>query len=248
MDDTNVYEYNTSLGPQMVYLTVSDDCNMETTDSVMIYTLDDPVMVYNGDDTLYTNCIGQVIVNPAITGGFGPYTNFFFVGQNLQVGNSISVTPTDSLLIVVMSYDMCGQVLVTPVSIFPITEPILIDFPDTTNLSCSGITIVQPEVEGGFGNLIYQWSENGSITSDIDSSYQYNGTEIGELIFQVTDECGEFNSDTTILVMEISALELTMTDSISVNCLDEVLFDYEVNGGQDPYTFSWIQDGEEICF
>jgi gliding motility-associated-like protein len=246
MDDTNVYEYNTSLGPQMVYLTVTDECNIGTTDSVMIYTLADPVMIYNGEDTLYTNCNGQVSVTPAISGGFGPYTNFFFIGQNLQVGNSISLIPTDTLLIVVMSYDMCGQILVTPVLVLPVTEPILIDLPNNSNLSCSGITMVQPMVEGGFGNLIYQWWESGEVTSDDDISYEYYGTDPGELIFQVTDECGEFSADTTILILEFSTLELSMADSISVNCLEEVLFDYEVAGGQEPYNYSWIQDGVEI--
>jgi gliding motility-associated-like protein len=246
MDDTTVYEYNTALGPQMVYLTVEDDCNIGVTDSTMIYTLLDPVMVYNGEDSVYVNCNGQAVITPGITGGFGPYTNFYFIGQNLQVGNSATITPTDTLLIVVMSYDMCGQTLVTPVTILPVMEPIQIHLPDTTNLSCSGLTTIQPEVDGGFGSLIYQWYENGVLSDDVDGIYEYSGTEESELIVQVTDECGQLNSASSVLLLEIEPIELSMVDSVVSDCLSEVEFTYQLSGGQEPFEYSWVQNGLEI--
>ena len=245
-NETTEYDYNTALGPQTVYISVIDACEIPVLDSVVVYTLADATLYYSGEDTIYTNCNGELTLVSGMEGGFEPYTTIFLDGFNLQFGSSASYSIEDTTLVVILTYDACGQFLPTNVLIIPGPEPLEFFLPDTTNLLCSSNTPLEVLVQGGFGNLIYQWYENTELTNFDENFYLYEGTDTGELVFLVSDECGQVLSDTTQMYLQIDPLLIASDAMEPVSCIQEVAFEYSVSGGQGPFEYSWIINDVEV--
>lgn len=107
-----------------------------------------------------------------------------------------------------------------------------------------------PEVTGGTGNYMYQWSPGGETTPTITVANPTNGTTY---VVTVTDDIG-CSSTTSMMITVYSTFPVDIDAPVTEQCFvdGEVDLSASASGGIDPYSFVWtfpggsMVDGDQI--
>ncbi len=155
----------------------------------------------------------------------------------------------EELTITLMSVNACGVQVPTEVTLS------VIDFyeftfdltPDQTiNCLTASIQGEVTNIQGGAEPYTYLWEPNGETTSSITLSPGVNQEESIMFVVTVTDFCGFAVSDSLLLTIEPSNFTFDLTPDQTINCNIESIEAQVTNlqGGAEPYTFSWLPNGE----
>ena len=197
-------------------------------------------VVINGNQMV---CPGDdVTLNASTTGGVSPYTYIWSTGST---SSSITVSPTVSTTYSVSVTDNCLNQTVT--TDYIVNVPIL----DTLHISTSGdvveicpnvLNVLYADAIGGAQPYSYIWTVNSQVVGLSDSlivTPNYTTTYIVE----VSDICGNTDSDSIIYTVVSPPLSLTMTPMTQTCPGDSVLLSVFPSGGYGNYYYTWTHNG-----
>jgi gliding motility-associated-like protein len=112
------------------------------------------------------------------------------------------------------------------------------------DIDCGDILDLVVNVEGGYGQYQYNWS-NGGNTNPLEVSPGFTTN----YYLLVTDTCnaGSYADTITVTVPVYPPVTVDIADSAELTCLEEVVFSpISVGGGDGTYFYSWVQNGDEL--
>lgn len=125
----------------------------------------DGMQVMTSDD--FTMCLGDTIeLSATVIGGAAPYV---YIWSNGDTGQTIEITPTEDITLIITVVDAFGCAKQDTVTINVITcDPLDLDIvADPATAVCEGVSVdLDLSVSGGSGSYTYLWS-TGATTQDI---------------------------------------------------------------------------------
>lgn len=228
---------------------VGDTCGMLPDDAdININILDFPpleVSINGGDLTL--GCNEFVNITATASGGDGFYT---YSWQN-QDGNGLggfqnslfynSGQGVDQIIIEVT--DGCNFIAYDTIDVeLTIPELTVSLDPETTVLCGENFTVV-PDVEGGQAPLFYNWYTDG-VWSGFDSQFTTSTQEAITIMVEVSDNCGQFETATTDVIVESPPIELQTPAEVEGPCTEVFELVADLEGGSGGFQYTWDVNGE----
>ncbi|TVR39862.1 MAG: PKD domain-containing protein [Cryomorphaceae bacterium] len=221
-------------------LTVTDSCGLyeETVEFFVEVPQFDELAVDIGPDWTLT-CITPVLIEPDITGGSGDFVFEWF--QNGQfVNNNLvwDVLPEGEGMLVFRVTDHCGNT--DSDTLYYETPPveITVDLGDDYFASCIDVTSITGLYSGGVGEYTFQWYVNGQPYSTL-PAIGFQSLITSEIIFEVTDECGNVGTDVVIVFIPNIPLELSISPDTTICLGDRAHLLAEATGGEGGFTYQW---------
>lgn len=225
---------------------VTDACFQTAVDSIEVIVPDaDPLTVEALINDL-PECPGDPFTLTAdVSGGYPGYsynwTPGFGFNQDFTPNPAPSVTTTYTLTV----FDACLQNANTTYTVeMPVADPPLtVEAEALNDPLCPGDPVeLSGSATGGFGpDLTLQW--NGTVTADGTATVNPNVTQT--FTFSATDGCGiTITQGVQVVVPQYDPLDVDV-DAGSAYCPgDDVLAEADVDGGLEPYTYSWSTGGD----
>lgn len=233
-------------GASEVTVSVTDACGFTASNTINI-ELNVPELFVVSDD-VQVACDEDVEACVTASGGDPGYFYTWYLNNTvdwMQWDNCFNgaVNPGDVLMVEVS--DNCGQIVQEVINLqFPVTD-LAVTLQDSYQGTCVDEFVVVPEVSGGNGSYIYQWS-NGSFNLGGGTPLTFTPGETITVQVLITDECGYQASDETTITITNPAALVDIPEEILVSCIDTTLIvPVEVVGIED-ITYSWIIDEEEV--
>lgn len=237
--------------PTWYVVSVTDDCGDLVSDSVLVSSMDPPVLEVDVSPQTDLPCDEEVIVSVLdVQGGDPPYQyEWLYDGQ--VIGTSADLTVEDPGWYVVSVTEGCGglgvdSVLVSPQSI----GPLLVTASDDVQVPCeeeASITVI--DVEDGNGMYTYTWTV-GNDTVGTGISLSVTGGSPTWYVVTVVDGCGAMGQDSVLVSASPGAeLLVTMNAEVSVVCPGDtaLLQVLNVEGATGPLTYTWTNAaGQEV--
>lgn len=192
----------------------------------------------------------EVTLEPIITGGYG---NFIYEWSTNETTPTITVSPETDTAYNIMVSDTCGmpsddadifvEILQLPVLEVNITNGDL-------NLNCNESVLVSATAEGGIPPYTWSWSnQNGESLGSSGTTLFYNTQQAAsQIIATATDGCGFIISDTINVNLNVPPMDVDIPEEITSLCLEEFTISPVVAGGQAPYSYTWLQDGNFLSW
>lgn len=202
-----------------------------------------PVSVEVNDETVI--CPGDAVqLTATVTGGGGTYTYSWDTGETTS---SISVTPATTQTYTVSVTDNClnqtatGSGTIT-VSVYP---PLSLNESGDINEICPYIpALLEANATGGAGSYSYQWSILSGQLLGTDSVQSVIPSQTTTYSVEVTDLCGNQQTETINYTISSPPLVITMSAGVEVCPGDSVQISVIASGGFGQYYYSWPQTGE----
>ncbi len=229
----------------VVITNVASSCSGATLTSNFRFYIneDDPLVVTGFNDTL-VDCNDAVFLFPTITGGYG---NYNYSWSNGASSDSINASPGFSTTYFVTVSDTCGVSGVqTSFDVeVPAYPPIQFDLGEDFEVNECNVTInLTADPVGGFGNYQYQWTANGSPTSN-SQNLTYFLEETTDIALTVTDDCGATTIDNVLVTVPDVIVTAYLPDTYTASsCLDDFLLPAITDGGIGQRSHLWIIDGD----
>lgn len=221
-------------------LTVTDSCGIfeETTEFFVEVPVYDSLTVDIGEDWTLT-CITPVLIEPEINGGSG---DFVFEWFNNGVPESDELIwdqlPEGEGVLTFTVTDHCGNTANDQLNYETPPVDVNVNLGADYFVSCIDETPITSNFSGGVGELSFEWLEDGELLSNL-PAIQYQSNVTSELILIVTDECGNFNSDTVIVNVPDIPLELVISQDTTICLGDNAFIEAEASGGEGGFSYHW---------
>lgn len=231
-------------GVETLFVTVTDACGFEETDSIEI-TYNIPELIVDLDPTLEVFCNEDFTVGPMVTGQ-GPFNyQWFQNGSNMWVWsqNYSTSTSADLTLEVVVS-DACGQEESAEVEVQVTAPDVVVVTPTELVGPCTTVFEVEADVTSGSGGYTYTWYQDGELmagqANDAVFIESFVDTEI-EVV--VNDGCGQTGGNSTDIVIENPPLVIELGDPINASCVDNTPIAVDILSGSGEYEYAWEVNG-----
>ena len=122
-------------------------------------------------------------------------------------------------------------------------EPLIVSTEDY-DIDCGDVINLVVNVEGGYGQYQYNWS-NGGDTNPLEVSPGFTT----DYYLLVTDTCnaGSYADTVTVTVPVYPPVTVDIPDSAQLTCLEETIFSpNSIGGGDGTYFYTWVQNGEQL--
>jgi gliding motility-associated-like protein len=175
---------------------VSDLCNNKDTLVVTVTKSPQPELILDSSPNYYAVCPNETVhLSAQLTGGIEPYS---YVWSNNQVGDTITVSANDSLVLMVTAKDSCSTERRKFIYISPpnYRVPTLSLSADTT-ICPNHATTLSTDIQGGVATFNYEYfvpannSKNVIATGSIESLVKQSGY----YVVKVTDACNSSVKD-----------------------------------------------------
>jgi hypothetical protein len=181
---------------------VSDFCNNKDTIKFTISKANIAELVLNSSPDYYAICPNETVnLNAALTGGIAPYA---YTWSNNQVGDQITVSANDSLVLLVTAKDSCSTERRKFIKIFPppYVYPSISLSADTT-ICPNRFVILSSDILGGVATFNYSFTVPASNTQNVISTGAIESLikQSGFYIVKVTDACNNSASDSLYVRM-----------------------------------------------
>jgi gliding motility-associated-like protein len=241
--DPSELSLSTWSGAQEVFLTVTDGCGFEATDSIdVVYNI--PAIVTDVPLSLDVLCNDPFSVS-ASASGTGPFNYTWFNGNTwLNWGETLNwATDSDANLTLEVS-DGCGQM--DNIDIEIIVEAPDVEFTLTQDLigPCTEIFDIQSDVMSGSGGYVYNWTQDGSALPDNGSLINLQSTETTSISLTINDGCGQSATESTTVVIDNPALVVELGPDVFASCADNSEIVVDIVSGAGSYSYSWIVNNE----
>lgn len=190
-----------------------------------------PKFVASLESELNILCFGEETgnINVRVSGGVTPYN---FIWSNEATTQNLMNIPAGDYSLVATDANNCVQNVNTSIE-----QPseIVYEVSNIDNVLCFGENggSVDVSISGGVGPYSYLWS-NGSTTQDIEK------VPAGNYSVDITDANGCSHALEATITQPVQ-LSLNIANLENILCYGELkgAIDLNVNGGVEPYTFSW---------
>ena len=227
-------------GQESLVITMENIGCLTTSAEVTVNVYDLPVLQVSVADALI-NCGETVTYTPVVTGGVGDYLISWpggFEGPSYQVSPSAATTYPFTVS------DTCGVIPFTgSVDVdFIVNPPLTVEVSNDLTATCLDVQDFQPLIAGGLPPYDLVWFVNG-IQESTTANLTFQSDITVALEFEVTDVCGITVSDAFDYAVPPVPITLDLGSDLTLQCIDEVIFDLVPVGGVGTYQIEWFVDG-----
>lgn len=230
---------------ETLYVTATDACGFEETDSVAV-VYDIPELVVDLDPELEVFCNEPFTVGPAVTGQ-GPFNyQWFENGMNVWIWNQNYTGSTDQDMdLEVVVTDACGQEESLEVAVSVSAPDVVVVTPIQLVGPCTTLFEVEADVTSGSGGYTYLWYQDGALMPGQASDEVFIESSVDtEVSVVVNDGCGQSGTSATEIVIENPPMVIDLGDDISASCVDNTAIAASILSGSGAYEFAWSVNGE----
>ncbi|NEN24766.1 gliding motility-associated C-terminal domain-containing protein [Cryomorpha ignava] len=214
-------------------------CSLDSSITTLAMSVfDNPALEvsYNPDITL--NCVESGEIDIAVSGGQPAYeiqwNNTDYEGFNF------TVSPENNLSLSANISDFCGvNQQEIQINVSRQEYPLLnVGVPEAVSYNCVNPVVINPIVEGGFGEYSYQWIQNGNL---IHTGLTFNQivTSDAPITLVVSDLCVPDLSRTILVAQETSPLTLDLGEDLSGACNTNFAIVPQIEGGFGEMNYLW---------
>ena len=241
--DPSILSLSTWQNADEVFLTVTDACGMEVTDSVEV-TYNIPALVVTVDEEINVLCNDPFSITASATGE-GPF-NYTWLdgGAWLGWGNPLNWSTSSDESIVLEVSDACGQVEAVDIEILVDAPDVIVSLPDGLIGPCTEVFNLQADVTSGSGGYQFSWFQNGINMSENGDNIDVQLSETATFTVNVDDGCGQSGSDNAQIVIDNPPLVIELGPDLYQSCIDNTDIEVDVISGAGDYQYNWFVGGE----
>lgn len=232
-------------GVETLYVTVTDACGFEETDSISV-TYDIPELVVDLDETMEVLCNEQFTVGPSVSGE-GPF-NYQWLenGLNMWVWNQNYTTSTDAdMTLEVIVTDACSQEETATIEIQVTAPEVVVSMPAELVGPCTEVFEIEADVTSGSGGYTYTWYQDGALIGGEANDVIFIESMVNtELEVVVNDGCGQSGWGATEVIIVNPPLVIELGGAIDASCVDNTPIAVEIVSGAGEYAYAWTLNGE----
>ena len=231
---------------------VSDTCGMPSDDANIIVEVAafDPLTLSISPDPVVVECFGTNIEAIA-AGGNGVYSNWLWTDANgMNLGgwfNSLYMSSWNFTDEVTVSFeDGCGTVV--DYTFYPTSTNSPLSVVQETEIEalCGTTVIIDPLISGGLEPYYVSWYDVNWNWLGSDPSYTFTAENPLTLNYNLSDNCGNFQSFLINVTITNVPIEVTLPASYSASCTDITTLAPTVTGGNGNFTYVWESNGQII--
>ncbi|MBL6866290.1 MAG: choice-of-anchor L domain-containing protein [Flavobacteriales bacterium] len=241
--DPSILSLSTWQNADEIFLTVTDACGMEATDSVEV-TYNIPALVVTVDEEINVLCNDPFSITASATGE-GPF-NYTWLdgGAWLGWGNPLNWSTSSDESIVLEVSDACGQVEAVDIEILVDAPDVIVSLPDGLMGPCTEVFNLQADVTSGSGGYQFSWFQNGINMSENGDNIDVQLSETTTFTVNVDDGCGQSGSDNAQIVIDNPPLVIELGPDLYQSCIDYTDLEVDVISGAGDYQYNWFVGGE----
>ncbi len=241
--DPSILSLSTWQNADEIFLTVTDACGMEATDSVEV-TYNIPALVVTVDEEINVLCNDPFSITASATGE-GPF-NYTWLdgGAWLGWGNPLNWSTSSDESIVLEVSDACGQVEAVDIEILVDAPDVIVSLPDGLIGPCTEVFNLQADVTSGSGGYQFSWFQNGINMSENGDNIDVQLSETTTFTVNVDDGCGQSGSDNAQIVIDNPPLVIELGPDLYQSCIDYTDLEVDVISGAGDYQYNWFVGGE----
>jgi gliding motility-associated-like protein len=230
-------------GVEVLEITMQNaGCGANSADlAINVYDL--PALEVTVEDALI-NCGEAATFTPVISGGLGDYT---IVWEGTVESSSYTVYPEMASEYSFTVTDTCGVIPFNGIaSVTFIANPLLlVDVSEDLTATCLDVQDFQPSIDGGLPPYEVEWLVDGQLES-VNTNLFFSSNESVTIEFIVTDLCGVEESDVFQYNVPAVPVIVDLGPDLTVQCIDEVSYNPQVQGGVGNYQYEWFVDGNSV--
>ena len=233
-------------GVDMLYVTVTDACGFEETDSVEV-TYDIPELILDVDEVLDVLCNEDFTVGPSVTGQ-GPF-NYQWLenGTNIWNWNQNYTGSTDAdMTLEVVVTDACSQEESAIIEVEVTAPEVVVAMPEELVGPCTTLFEVEADVTSGSGGYTYTWYQDGVLMAGENGAELFLESMMNTAIeVVVNDGCGQSGTNATDITIENPPLVIELGDPINASCVDNTPIAVDIVSGSGEYVYNWQVNGTD---
>jgi gliding motility-associated-like protein len=224
-------------------LSVTDTCGFGPfTEEVVISYPDYPALEVNAGPDQLINCLGDLDIEPEISGGYPPYTYRWLDQYENELGTDqdLSWQPDEAGDVVIIVNDLCDIDNSDTVAFAFPPIPVDVDLGPDFDVTCLDINTLEGNVNGGVGQggFTYEWSSNGSILGD-EATLDVQVDEETSYTLTAEDQCGNIGNDEVTLFVPPIPVNVDLGPDMDVTCIDVSTLAPSTDGGVGEYSYEW---------
>lgn len=231
--------YGTWQGATQIIATVTDGCGFVVSDTINV-SLNVPPLDVTIPTVVDALCGEQFTIEPTVSGGQEPYS-FTWLQGNTWLGwnQNLTFSSQADIVLTFEVFDQCGQVSNHEVQIDISSPAVEIVLPESVTGPCTDNFALSPELVGGSGGFMYQWTANG-VNYSTNANINFQSFEDAVLQLSVVDQCGASDQTTVVVNIVNPPLVIEVGEDIFASCLDNTAIDVEILSGAGGYTYQWM--------
>ena len=244
----------TTVGTEIVTLTVTDKNNQKSTDTMTLTVNSIPFKV-DTNASKKTIKVGQTTtLTSKVEGGTKPYTyEWTLDGETQGTKSTLKYKATTAgkkifkLTVTDANQSTKSSTITIDVSEIPLPLKVTASTSKKT-IKVGQTTTLTSKVEGGTKPYTYEWTLDGDIQGT-KSTLNYKATTAGTKTFKLTVTDANQNTKSTNVIVNVSEVSLPL--KVDANASKKTIevgqtttLTSKVEGGTKPYTYKWTLDGE----
>lgn len=234
----------------MIYVDITDECGFTATDSLQI-DVNAPALIVSLDAPLTVGCNEAYTADANVSGGFVSWGYSYSWAVNGVVDwwnwtEIFSGVATEATFVLSVSVsDNCGQTVTSEATITTLSPPIVITIPEQNVGNCNTVFDLQPDIEGGSGDLsnwTYSWMADGNVIGN-NQNLTTSFTQTTDLTLNAFDMCGVQGSDDVTIEIDNPQIFIDLGEDINTSCISTTNLSANYTGGSGGVTYQWMLNG-----
>ena len=241
--DPSILTLSTWANADEVFVTLTDGCGFEVTDSIEIgYNI--PPIIITVDDAVTVLCNDPFAI-PASANGTAPFFYTWFNGnQWLDFDATLNWQTSSDATITLEVSDNCGQTEEASVEITVNAPDVEVSLPQGLVGPCTEVFDLQANVTSGSGGYQYTWYENGINLNESGSNVDVQLPSTSTISVNVNDGCGQSGSASALVTIDNPPLVVELGPDIYASCVDFMDIPVQIISGAGDYNYDWFISSE----
>jgi gliding motility-associated-like protein len=241
--DPSLLILNTWANAQEVFVTVTDGCGFEATDSIEVsYNI--PPIAITVDDVVTVLCNDPFQVPASATGQAPFFYTWFNGGQWLDWDATLNWQTSQDATITLQVQDNCGQTEEATVEIEVSAPDVEVSLPQSLTGPCTEVFDLTANVTSGSGGYQYTWYENGINMNESGASVDVQLASTSTISVNVNDGCGQSGSASAVVTIDNPPLVIELGPDLYASCVDFTDIPVDIISGAGNYSYDWFVSGE----
>jgi gliding motility-associated-like protein len=241
--DPSILSLSTWAGAEEVFLTVTDGCGFEATDSVEVeYNI--PEIIVDVLSTVEVLCNDPFSIT-ASAAGSGPFNYNWLNGSAwLNWGQTLNWSTSNDASLTLEVSDGCGQVEDVEIEVIVEAPDVEFTLPQDLIGPCTEVFDIASNVTNGSGGYVYNWSQDGASLSDNGSQIDVQSFATTTIALTVNDGCGQSATQSTVIIIDNPPLIIELGADVYASCIDNTNIPVDIISGAGNYDYAWFVSGE----
>lgn len=241
--DPSTLNLSTWANADEVFVTVTDGCGFEVSDSIEV-EYDIPPLVISVDEEISVLCNDPFTLG-ASAEGTGPFNYTWYNGnQWLDFDNTLNWQTSSDANLTLSVTDACGQMEEVDVEVTVEAPDVEVSLPQGLIGPCTEVFDLNANVTSGSGGYQYSWFQNGVNMNQNGSSVDVQLNQTSTISVNVNDGCGQSGSASATVTIDNPPLVIELGPDVYASCVDFTNIPVEIISGAGAYSYEWFVSNE----